>query len=249
MQIEINYDLREKTLTRGIYIAKSCIQPRIMTTPAMAFASCARIVLFSFLSIWIFTLVVSRLWSFHHALQSEFMKRKNESWLVKQCDDPEFYFRLKEHTDLCTTVTSNANSNPFLNALYSMAISTHLCGTSSCTEMLQSLLRKLGWQVVGLLLLLALFSPNILFLIYRSSVYRHLKNQERGLASSSAKHSVVVDTDGSPWSACYPLEVYEDQSQLQPQQSWVSYYPPYQHAMQSNNLRPRNQVSIAPGDV
>lgn len=170
----------------------------------MAFASCARTVLFSFLAIWLFTLVVSRVWTFHNALQTEFTKRKNEEWLVKQCDDPEFYFNLKEHTDLCATVISNANSNVFLNALYSVANSTHLCGSSSCTDMIQSTLQRLGWQVVGLIVLLALFSPNVLFLLYRSSASRQTRMREQDIMKASKKYGLMLDhADHPSWSPYY----------------------------------------------
>ena len=170
-----------------------------MSTPAMAFASCARTVLYCVLSIWIFTLTVSRLWALHHSLQFELTRRKNEQWLVKQCDDPEFYFNLKEHTDLCATVISNSNSNLFLNALYSLATSTHLCGVSSCTDMFQSILQRLGWQVVGCIILLALFSPNALFILYRSSMSRHIRHTENGLMSSSKKYGLATDQDHQHW--------------------------------------------------
>lgn len=178
-----------------------------MSTPAMAFASCSRAIIFSFLGIWIFTLTISRIWTFHHALQAEFTKRKNERWLVQQCDNAEFFFHLKEHTDLCAQVVGYSNSNPFLNALYSVATTTHLCGTTSCTEMAQNVLQRLGWQVVGLLVLLALFSPNVLFLLYRSSVSRYTRGQEDGLLRLyNRKHGLMPDHNHPSWSPYYAVE-------------------------------------------
>lgn len=65
-------------------------------------------------------------------MQGEWTKLENERWLLQQCSDPEFYFNLKEHTDLCAVVVANANSNAYLNALQTVAASAHMCGTSTC---------------------------------------------------------------------------------------------------------------------
>lgn len=177
----------------------------------MAVTSCLRTVLFSFLVMWIFTLIVSRAWTFHNALQSELTKRKNEKWLVEQCGDAEFYFNMKEHTDLCAMVVSNANSSILLNALYAVAVTTHLCGSSSCTDMLQQFVQRLGWQIIGLLALIILFSPNLLFWVYRVSSHRFIQNRERSIMATSGKRGAGLHSDHPLWSPYYaPLPDYTD---------------------------------------
>lgn len=183
----------------------------------MAFASCMRTVIFCFVSLWVFTLTVSRIWTFHHALQLEMVKRKNERWLLEQCDNPEFYFNMKEHTDLCATVVNNANSSIFLNALYAMAVTTHLCGATSCADMAQQFVQRLGWQLVGLILLVALFSPNVLFLLYRTSASRLNRTRERGLMDQYGRQAGAGFPHEHPsWSPYYPSITDLDETGVQP---------------------------------
>lgn len=175
-----------------------------MSTPAMAVTSCLRTILFSFLAMWMFTLTVSRAWTFNNALQSELTKRKNEKWLVDKCGDPEFYFNMKEHTDLCATVVSNANSSIMLNALYAVAVTTHLCGSTSCTDMLQQFVQRLGWQIIGLITLIILFSPNLMFWVYRASAHRFIQNRERSIMAMGSKRGAALPPDHPLWSPYYP---------------------------------------------
>lgn len=174
-----------------------------MSTPAMAVTSCMRTILFSFLAMWLFTLTISRAWTFNNALQSELTKRKNERWLVERCGDPEFYFNMKEHTDLCANVIANANSSIILNSLYAMAVTTHLCGSASCTDMMQHFVQRLGWQIIGLMTLIVLFSPNLLFLLYRASSNRFVHGKERHLMAGTGKLGAGLRPDHPLWSPYY----------------------------------------------
>lgn len=164
-----------------------------MSTPVVSLVSYSKNIFFMFSCMWIFTLFVSRLYTFHNALQVENTRRINERWLLQKCDEPEFYFHLKEHTDLCAMVVSNSNSNRWLNALYQVATSTHMCGITSCTDMIHQFVQKIGWQMVGLLLLLALFSPNLFYLLYRTSVRSSNKYHERGLMGLARRRCTPVE--------------------------------------------------------
>jgi hypothetical protein len=127
---------------------------------------------------------------------------------------------LKEHTDLCAVVVSNSNSNRWLNAMYQVATSTHMCGITSCTDMLHIFIQKIGWQMVGLLLLLALFSPNLLFLVYRTSMRSSSKYAERGLMGVSRRRCAPADE-----TLCAPF--YPDMSEDDKCFSSLKFRSPY----------------------
>ena len=145
-----------------------------------------------------FTLTVSRVYTFHNALQGEWTKLENEKWLLQQCADSEFYFNMKEHTDLCALVVANANSNSYLNALQVVAASAHMCGTSSCMDMIHTMVQRLGWQLVGLAMVVMLFFPNILYMFYRGSMSRAMTMRENHIISNG-NHGGM----GSGWSPYY----------------------------------------------
>ena len=114
-------------------------------------------------------MITTRIYSLHEAYIAEIGRRSDERWLLKQCDDPEFYANLRQHSDLCTQVSNNARSSPFLRALNKVALqSMHLCGSMSCTDLASSIAFRLGWNavVVGIVLLIA--APNILLMVFRS---------------------------------------------------------------------------------
>lgn len=137
-----------------------------MGTPAMLVGPCARTVLSSLLWFWLFTFAVGRLYFFHGALHDEWTRLRNEEWLVQQCNDPAFFFNMKEHTDLCSVVIHNSRSNPYLNALHAAASGVHLCGQTSCADVFHVAAQRFGWHLAVLCLLCALFCPHILYALW-----------------------------------------------------------------------------------
>jgi hypothetical protein len=152
-----------------------------MSTPAMAFTQYLKWMLMGFWLVWLTTLVVSRIFIFHEAYTTHTAKVVDEQWLAEQCKTPEFYSNIRQHTDLCEAVYANYRASPFLVGLNAMAVNTYACGSRPCTEVLQSAFVKMGWQMVGVAILLALFAPNLLLLLYKSCSGGALTAQESAI--------------------------------------------------------------------
>lgn len=132
----------------------------------MALASLVRSTVFGFFLLWIFFVVIGRAYALHAALQDEWIRRRNNTWLLQKCDDPMFYIHMKEHTDLCAVVVRDARSNVWLNALHTVASGTHMCGALACTDVLRAWVFRIGWQAGLLLLLSLLLFPRIVYVAY-----------------------------------------------------------------------------------
>jgi hypothetical protein len=157
-----------------------------MSTPVMAFTQYMKWMLMGVWLVWATTLVVSRIFIFHEAYTTHTAKVWDERWLYDQCKTPEFYSNIRQHTDLCEAVHANYRASPFLVGLNAMAVNTYACGSRPCTEVLQTLLVKMGWQMIGVVVLLALFAPNLLLILYKmwgggalttqeSAIFRHME--------------------------------------------------------------------------
>jgi hypothetical protein len=108
---------------------------------------------------------------------------------VEQCRKPEFYSNIRQHTDLCESVYANYRASPFLVALNAMAVNTYACGTRPCTEMLQGLFVRMGWQTVGVVVLLLLFAPNLLVCLYKAACCRSLSADEMAIFRQTESHA------------------------------------------------------------
>jgi hypothetical protein len=136
----------------------------------------------SFVYMWGGTLFISRIYMFYNALNAEFTTKSDNSWLLRQCNDPEFFFNLKGHTDLCAEVVRNDRSNAWLNALYTVVSTTHMCGSTSCIEMVPFLLGSIShsffWPVVLCGCLMVFVGPSALFLLYRRCAMQRVEQME-----------------------------------------------------------------------
>jgi hypothetical protein len=157
----------------------------------------SRVAVVLFVCMWGGTMLVSRSYMMYKALNAEWTRKSNNAWLLEKCNDPEFYFNLKEHTDLCADVVSNHQSSVWLNALYIVVVSTHLCGVSSCLDVVESVLSAMGWPLLLFCVLCAFVSPNIAYLIYR-----------RLTLSSLEKMETICINDGKYRRQYPPLENY-----------------------------------------
>ena len=81
--------------------------------------------------------------NFMYTLHSEHATARqrltDDQWLLKQCGDPDFFMRLKQHTDLCQDVEVNARRSILLHSFSSALRTTQLCGFDSCTNIATAL--------------------------------------------------------------------------------------------------------------
>lgn len=158
-----------------------------MATPAMALNSAIRNIFLSVWLMWTTSFMASRIYLLHEAYIQESSKRSDESWLLRQCDDPEFYSNMRQHTDLCTEVANNARSSLILKAIYKVASNTHLCGSSSCVEAAYTFVLRFGWQATLLVALIMIVAPNFVFAILRHvQQQRILKAKEESMMHSAS---------------------------------------------------------------
>lgn len=152
----------------------------------MALNSAVRNIFLSMWLMWTTSFVASRIYLLHEAYIQESSKRSDESWLLQQCSDPEFYSNMRQHTDLCTEVANNARSSLILKAIYKVASNTHLCGSSSCVEAAYTFVVRFGWQATLLVALVMIVAPNFVFAILRHvQQQRILKAKEESMMHSA----------------------------------------------------------------
>ena len=132
-----------------------------MSTPAMVAASMIKLMVVCLGVFWIVSFSVGRIFIFYEAYTSFLSVLKDEEWLRVQCASPEFYSNMRQHTELCNTVTLNAARSPLLIALNEVASTAHLCGRYSCAEALATLSRA-GWPVIIAVVVTLLIAPTIL---------------------------------------------------------------------------------------
>lgn len=56
-----------------------------------------------------------------------------------------------------------------------MAINTHMCGTHPCSDLLATIVAKMGWQAFAVFALAILIFPNILYAIFQIMGYRGIQ--------------------------------------------------------------------------
>jgi hypothetical protein len=161
-----------------------------MSTPVMAFTQYMKWMLVGFWMIWVTTLFVSRIFIFHEAYITHAAKVVDEQWLAQQCSKPEFYSNIRQHTDLCEAVYANSRSSAFLVALNAMAVNTYVCGNRPCVEVLQSVFVKMGWQTIGVVIILFLFAPNVLVLLYKTMCGRSLNTYECAMVQQNERYGL-----------------------------------------------------------
>ena len=116
--------------------------------------------------------MVGRLFIFYESYTEFLSVLKDEEWLRVQCASPEFYSKMRQHTELCSTVILNAERSPVLIALNAVASTAHLCGRHSCIDSLVFLSQS-GWPVIVTAVALMLIAPAILLRITRMLLAHH----------------------------------------------------------------------------
>ena len=172
-----------------------------MSTPYMLFMSFLKQIIWAGTVLWLCTFTVSRIFIFCEALNLEKLKVMDEKYLVEKCKDPEFFSNIRQHTDLCTEVTANANSNLYLKALNTVATQTHLCGARPCHDTLNIILHRMGWQSGMLLAAGLILFPNVALIVARrffhgaqKAMETHVWNctQKNGFGSNSDEFSISM---------------------------------------------------------
>lgn len=159
-----------------------------MSTPSMALIKLLKVIFLFFALIWVFMIVVSGIYNFHLAYSSHTAKKNDDKWLLTKCSEPDFFIRLKQHTDLCDSITKNAQSNAILFALNQVVSTTHVCGSRSCFEIASDIVNKLGWQAVLLLGIVAVVVAHTTITLLRTYMYSRI-NRHEGFFSSSKYHN------------------------------------------------------------
>jgi hypothetical protein len=68
-----------------------------------------------------------------------------------------------------------------------------MCGMKSCSDILQSMVIKLGWQAVGFLALIAIICPNILVLMHRCIMGRNTAQKEGVIQTYHNKYGISTE--------------------------------------------------------
>jgi hypothetical protein len=166
-----------------------------MSTPVMAFTQYLKWMLMGFWLLWVTTLLVSRIFIFHAAYTTHVAKVSDENWLLEQCKTPEFYSNIRQHTDLCEAVYTNSRSSPFLVAMNAMAVNTYACGTKSCVDVFQGIFVRMGWQTIGVAIIMLLFVPNLAVALYQTVCGRFISIEESAFLKHTERHGVPYFQD------------------------------------------------------
>ena len=78
----------------------------------MVFSSLLKLMVISLGVFWSVSFIVARLFIFYEAYVNFQGVLKDEEWLRSQCDQPEFYSNMRQHSDLCNDVRRNAERSP-----------------------------------------------------------------------------------------------------------------------------------------
>jgi hypothetical protein len=165
-----------------------------MGTPATAMAIYLRGAFLVLGSLWFLALAISRGYTFYGALNAELTRKNNNRWLLERCNEPDFYFNIRGHTDLCAEVVSNGKSNVFLSALYTVVTTTHICGASPCVEVVASMVKVLGWNVVWVGVLALVCGPNIMYSLVRRTMMSGVSGMQHHPPSAGYRYSSIEDT-------------------------------------------------------
>lgn len=102
----------------------------------MFFGAYARALLVAFTAFWLTCFLISRGVLFLNAWSLAQRAQQDDTWLLAQCRNPEFFSKLRHHADLCAHAQSSSERDPLVVALAAVANTTHLCGTRPCLDLL-----------------------------------------------------------------------------------------------------------------
>jgi hypothetical protein len=114
----------------------------------MLFGVIVRCIMVALTVFWVVSFLVVRFVVFIEAWQRAHAVLMDERWLLKQCEDADFFANMRLHSDLCIQVQRNAEHSPVLVAMNAVANTAHLCGRHSCLDTLVHLSDGVGWPAL-----------------------------------------------------------------------------------------------------
>lgn len=125
--------------------------------------------------------ILSRVMIFEHEYNILKTERRNEEWLLRQCEDDAFYHEMRHHSTLCDEVKVKSGDDILLLALSRVSQKTHLCGDTSCTQVAENILQWVagqGFRVMCVAGVFCLIMPSLAISIWnmigrQMSAFRH----------------------------------------------------------------------------
>lgn len=136
-----------------------------MSTPMMRSAAWGMYCVAFLLFVYFFMILVTHAYNFHENYTAHTNKVAEEKWLLERCKDPEFYANMRQHSDLCETVSLNARRSAVLSALNAIAANTFLCGSQTCLSLIQGIINDLGWRLLAFLSICTLAVPHVYWIL------------------------------------------------------------------------------------
>jgi hypothetical protein len=153
--------------------------------------------------------------NFVYALHTEHTTARqrlmDDQWLLARCGEPDFYMRLKQHTDLCEGVEANARRSILLHSFTAALSTAQLCGFDSCANIAKAVVDTLlrgGIITVSIAIAILFVLPTICILMYRRFVdtiaenhLKHKYNMPYGMNTSlihSYQDQAFIDTYNTP---------------------------------------------------
>jgi ABC-type Fe3+ transport system permease subunit len=135
----------------------------------------------------------------------------DDQWLLARCGEPDFYMRLKQHTDLCEGVEANARRSILLHSFTAALSSAQLCGFDSCGNIAKAVVDTLlrgGLITVAIAIAILFIMPTLCIIAYRKFVdtvaedhLKHKYNMPYGLNTSlihSHQEQAFIDVYNNP---------------------------------------------------
>ena len=119
---------------------------------------------------WLICFIFSRIHMFINSYNLLTQELKDEEWLVKKCQDDNFYHNMKRHSEICDQANMRLRDILFISAIKKVVDSTYLCGYEPCAVMLDSILNWMigkGFLVCVLLGFILLMLPTIILPLWR----------------------------------------------------------------------------------
>lgn len=150
-----------------------------MSTPYIALTKLLKLALVCVMVLWGCAFCIVNIYRFHVAFTMHRNKVKDEEWLLKKCHEPDFFFHMKAHTDICDELHANAARNAVLFALNHLVGNMHVCGGVACTALFADLIKNLGWQAVALIGVAFLVLGNTFIVLLRHYLHGQVERREQ----------------------------------------------------------------------
>lgn len=183
-----------------------------MSTPAHVFTAYLRSLFLVLSTLSGLGLLISRLYIFYESYSGFTLLLQQEAWLRVQCQDPEFYSKMRHHTDLCAQVEANARTSVILHSLNKVFTSGHICGSKPCMDYVNDLmLQGLLWPALVVVCVFVIMIPSIITSMARGRIWHaqdwHARNlpyrhQLRRPPSSNIAAMIEYGHDDDDGDAC-----------------------------------------------